>query len=128
MKAYTIHTVFHFGKHLNKSVLTVCKVDPSYISWCMINLEHFFISDDTLKDIISEESSFRLSNEANLVQEGKQIEWESQFEEPVENYDYHDPYEDYGRSGEEYGWYNGWSDDVINDAFDGDPEATWNVD
>lgn len=36
--------------------------------------------------------------------------------------------DDYGRSGEKYGWYNGWSDDVIDDAFDGDPEATWNVD
>ena len=37
-------------------------------------------------------------------------------------------WDDYGQSGEEYGWYNGYSDDVIDDAFDGDPEATWNVD
>lgn len=34
----------------------------------------------------------------------------------------------YGNSGEKYGWYNGYSDDVIDDAFDGCPEATWNVD
>ena len=31
-------------------------------------------------------------------------------------------------SGEKYGYYNGYSDDVIDDAFDGCPEATWNVD
>ena len=36
--------------------------------------------------------------------------------------------DDYGGSGEKYGWYNGFSDDAIDDAFDGDPEATWNVD
>lgn len=34
----------------------------------------------------------------------------------------------YGTSYEKYKGYNGWSDDVIDDAFDGDPEATWNVD
>jgi hypothetical protein len=39
-----------------------------------------------------------------------------------------DDYDNYGKSGEKYGWYNGWSDDVIDDAFEGDPENTWNVD
>lgn len=43
-------------------------------------------------------------------------------------YDDNNPWDDYGRSGEKYGWYNGYSDDVIDDAFDGIPEATWNVD
>ena len=36
--------------------------------------------------------------------------------------------DNYGKSGEHYGWYNGYSDDAIDDAFDGDPMATWNVD
>ena len=36
-------------------------------------------------------------------------------------------YEERG-SYEEYGGYNDWNDKTINDAFDGDPEATWNVD
>lgn len=29
---------------------------------------------------------------------------------------------------EKYGDYNGWSDDLIDDVFGGEPEATWNVD
>ena len=33
-----------------------------------------------------------------------------------------------GRSYEEYGGYNGYDDDTIDDAFDGYLEATWNVD
>jgi hypothetical protein len=44
------------------------------------------------------------------------------------SFDYKDPWNDYGKSYDEYGGYNGWSDDVIDDVFDGDPEATWNVD
>jgi hypothetical protein len=43
----------------------------------------------------------------------------------VDSSNYHD---DYGNSYEKYGGYNGWSDDVIDDAFEGDPENTWNVD
>lgn len=37
-------------------------------------------------------------------------------------------YNDYGSSYEEFGGYNGYSDDVINDAFEGDPSLTWNID
>ena len=36
--------------------------------------------------------------------------------------------DDYGKSYKKYNGYNGWSDDVIDDAFGGIPEATWNVD
>lgn len=42
--------------------------------------------------------------------------------------DDYDAMDEYGSSGEKYGWYNGYSDDVIDDAFEGDPENTWNVD
>lgn len=36
--------------------------------------------------------------------------------------------ENYERHYDEYGGYNGYDDETINDAFEGDPEATWNVD
>lgn len=34
--------------------------------------------------------------------------------------------EDWGRS--KYGEYNGWDDNTIDEAFDGNPELTWNID
>ena len=47
------------------------------------------------------------------------------------NYDYHDYSTDdddaYG-SCSKYGGYNGYDDFTINEAFDGDPDATWNID
>lgn len=46
---------------------------------------------------------------------------------------YYDEFDDYGSHYGEYaGTYAqdvaGYSDDVINDAFDGEPEAYWNID
>ena len=55
------------------------------------------------------------------------IEMRSQID-PYRRYDQEDDDDEYGSSYEEYNGYNGWDDDTINDAFEGDPEATWNVD
>jgi hypothetical protein len=30
--------------------------------------------------------------------------------------------------GSKYGEYNGWDDNTIDEAFDGNPELTWNID
>lgn len=44
-----------------------------------------------------------------------------------DDYDYsRDDYDDGPYS--KYGGYNGWDDDTIDEAFDGNPELTWNVD
>ena len=68
------------------------------------------------------------SNSEVTGEEGVEQEDDEEFEE-WEDLDRADnDLDDYGRSGEKYGWYNGWSDDAIDDAFEGDPEATWNVD
>ena len=44
--------------------------------------------------------------------------------------DYDDSYDSYedGSSYSKYGGYNGYDDDTIDSAFEGIPEATWNVD
>ena len=66
-------------------------------------------------------------NEA-LINEAE-IEEEDIDEEEDMNWDEgNDDMDDYGSSTEKYGGYNGYSDDVIDDAFEGDPENTWNVD
>lgn len=43
-------------------------------------------------------------------------------------YDEEDYYEEYEHSYEKYGGYNGYDDETIDSAFEGDPEATWNID
>ena len=74
----------------------------------------------------------QMFEQADMSQE-EDVPFDLEDENEEEDYeDYCEPEDDsladYGRSGEKYGWYNGFSDDVIDDAFEGDPEATWNVD
>ena len=66
MKNYNIDTIFRFGKHVNKKLLEVCQMDSSYISWCIVNLDDFFISKDNLEIIANRVLGFNLSTEANL--------------------------------------------------------------
>jgi len=58
------------------------------------------------------------------------VKQDDEYEEDKDYQDYDDynDHDDYGNDYEKYGGYNGWSDDVIDDAFEGDPENTWNVD
>lgn len=109
--------------------------------------------EDAIMDELQEEALVRQEAEEQINEQIYEEEFEMQIaerqpfdqpdssdsSEPSDNfcrrhsyddyfYDDYNPWDDYGRSGEKYGWYNGYSDDVIDDAFDGIPEATWNVD
>ena len=80
-----------------------------------------------IKDIFKTNSFFNaVETEAKVANE---TDGDNNDFKYVENdYDYPDPYENYGASTEKYGGYNGYSDDVIDDAFEGDPSLTWNID
>ena len=45
-----------------------------------------------------------------------------------DNYYYDNYYDDYDNGYSKYGGYNGYDDQTIDDAFEGDPSLTWNVD
>ena len=124
MKLYNINDRFSFGKHTGKTILEVIGEDIGYINWCLINLDHFIISDDSIDEIKKCVPEFKLSDLAEQVRLQKMNKIETETEADLDDFDD----DDYGSSGEKYGWYNGWSDDAIDDAFEGDPMNTWNVD
>ena len=39
-------TVFNFGKYKGRTVESVILEDPSYINWCMENVEKFSMNED----------------------------------------------------------------------------------
>lgn len=49
-------------------------------------------------------------------------------DDDIDPYDYDDDDYDDREHYSKYNGYNGWSDEAIDEAFEGDPEATWNVD
>ena len=42
----TLNTVFNFGKHKGNTVESVIVDDPSYINWCLENVDKFSLDED----------------------------------------------------------------------------------
>lgn len=54
MKRYERGTVLKFGKHSGESIENVLKTTPSYINWCITNLDHFYIDDEDYEEFSGE--------------------------------------------------------------------------
>lgn len=67
MKIYQLESQFTFGKFSGKKMSDVLVEQPSYISWCLINLDHFLIWSDTLSQILVACPNFKLSIEAQAA-------------------------------------------------------------
>ncbi len=53
MNFYNLNSKLNFGKHKGKDLFTVIKTDEEYVNWCLINIDTFLISDQTLSELIS---------------------------------------------------------------------------
>jgi hypothetical protein len=63
MYYYNLSTKFGFGKHKGKTLMEVYKSNPSYIDWCLREINTFRILRDTLNKLI-EENDYNFSNES----------------------------------------------------------------
>jgi hypothetical protein len=130
MKFYTLDTEFTFGKYEGKTVKEIIEIQPTYLDWCAINLDHFYISDEIIEEIKVIKPDFIITEEGKQKLAEKYSNWESE-----KRQDDYDDFDDYDRR-ESYGQYagsyaqdvEGLSDDFINDVLDGDPDAYWNID
>lgn len=123
MKFYTLDTEFTFGKYEGKTVKEVLELQPNYLDWCAINLDHFYISDEIITEIKEIKPDFTISEEGKQKLADKYSTWENEQEQ-----DDYDAYDDYSPSYEKYGGAYGYDDDTIDNAFEGDPENYWNID
>lgn len=137
----------------SKEKIEIAEGDPQYIEWCIKNIERFYVDIEDMIELqeldvykfIGIEVSPRDFPEGVYDYKHKMKNLKSSFfkkildinEKKVKNYDIEVDKDrnregsnltNYGSSHEKYNGYNGWSDDVIDDAFEGDPENTWNVD
>lgn len=156
-KIYNKDSKLDFGMYKGYDLGIVYVFDPSYIDWCINKIEGFHISDlNELREygIINEKLDWhiRLIGEPGLI---AGIDAFDTFEALIKNikpgdikYEFSketidkneenansskyqkrkaDNHED-GHGYEKYGGYNGYDDDTIDNAFEGDPMNTWNVD
>lgn len=123
MKFYTLDTEFTFGKFEGKTVREVLELQPTYLDWCAINLDHFYITEETITEIKEIKPDFTITEEGKQKLEDKYSSWENEQQQ-----DDYDDYDDYSSSYEKYGGAYGYDDDTIDSAFEGDPENYWNID
>ena len=131
MNRSTFHKLddeFKFGKYQGSTFRKVLQSDPGYIRWCLENLTHFKLSSDLIDIIRSEFPTFSGNN---LLEEHRYFEPDI-YEEEDDYYDRDSGYYEEQHYEEFAGTYvqdeMGWSDEMIYDALDGDPDAYWNID
>ncbi len=107
MKYYNLETVFSFGKYNGISLTQVLQIDPTYLNWCLSNLDHFYIAEEDQLIIESNCKEFTINEE--------KMSFESEDFDCVSNYDF-DSHEDF----------TDWSD--YNDNLDMDQQSVefWN--
>ena len=127
MKTYTQNSLIKFGKYNGSILEDVAKSDSDYINWCIVTLDHFYITEETV-EILKSNSGFKISEEANHALEQKRSEIFDDSESNDYDYDNYErrTYDDYNGSYAQDQM--GWSDQDINDLFGGDADAYWNID
>jgi hypothetical protein len=90
MKFYSLDTEFTFGKFQGKTMTDILNEDLSYLDWCLINLDHFCISSETLDSIRRIKPNFSLSETAENKRLEKIQTWESEQKTEDEYYDFED--------------------------------------
>lgn len=75
MKNYMPNSVLTFGKYQGKMISEVAASNHGCIDWCLIHLDHFYISQNTLDSLLEAHSDFSLSSEALIERKEKELRY-----------------------------------------------------
>jgi hypothetical protein len=132
MYTYNLDSVVDFGKYEGCKLKEILAKDPSYIEWCICNLDYFLITNEDVTSIIEAFPSFSLTEFAKEILSEKQIEFENEGDNNEDQYyssdDYYEPetYDNYcGSYAQDV---ERLSDNFIDDVLEGDPDLYWNID
>jgi hypothetical protein len=115
MKFYNLETEFTFGKFEGKTIKQIIDVQPLYIDWCAINLDHFYISESVIDEIKTIKPDFDLSLEGKQKLLEKYSTWENEEDDYDDRPDYYEAFDSY--------------EDWLEEEFGDDAEtAYWNTD
>lgn len=130
MRFYTLDTEFTFGKYKGKTVKEILELQPNYLDWCAINLDHFYISEEIIAEIKVIKPDFTIAEEGKQKLADKYSTWENeQQQDDYDDYDDYDRRKSYGKYAGSYAQdVVGLSDEFIDEVLDGDPDAYWNID
>ena len=129
---YSLEDEFKFGKYQGLTLHEVIESYPGYLVWCLENLSHLQMSSDLIEDIRDNYPHFAGNDLLNQHELYDSDYYEDEEEYYGRNYDRYDDYYEEEHYEEYAGTYvqdvMGWSDEMIEDVLDGDPDAYWNID
>jgi hypothetical protein len=64
MTEYKPNTQLKFGMYKGSTIENISRFNYNYISWCIANLDHFYISEETIEILESKIKGFRLKEDA----------------------------------------------------------------
>ena len=123
IKIYSLNSIIKFGKFKGMTLDAILNVEPDYIKWCILHLDHFCILEEILNILPEKNSTFVSDDNFIEINKVKTIEYKNQCkfdntEKPS-----------FGKYNGTYAQdYEGLSDDFIDDALDGFADAYWNID
>lgn len=117
MKHYNLDSEFTFGKYKGKKVIEVIEIDYTYLTWCIKNLDHFYLKKEVISEINQIIPSFTLTEDQIAILENRYRKWESNNEQKSKG-----KIESTGP--EAYG-YKSWSEMAFKESFEGDCDS-WN--
>ena len=133
-KVYGLNSLLEFGKYKYERLGDIIDRDISYIIWALNNVDIFALDEKAMSFLIQSPYSqcdmnrvdsrrlMSLINEKILRINESPIRRNTYFA----NIDDKPTYEKYGGSYAQD--YEGLSDQIIDDVFEGDPDAYWNID
>ncbi len=84
---YYSNSALHFGKYKGETLMDIVDTNPRYIGWCILNLDHFYISDETIQELEMCNDKFILL-EDEVDELNKKFEYLQEDEEVLDEYDY----------------------------------------
>lgn len=119
----------------------LCNIDRAKLKRFAIQLMTYIIkdsSDEGLEEYFggeiyrfqfNEDNQIEMHDEWQEIQEQSRLEYERQLESDDDDEYHNDRYDEFGNYRGSYAQdVMGYSDDYIDDVFDGDPDAYWNID
>ena len=71
---YNLNTKFTFGMYRGKSVKEVIEMNPTYLNWCTLNLNLFYMTDEAIEEIVNIDSGL-LSHNSREILHDKFLHW-----------------------------------------------------
>lgn len=122
VKEYTVNSIIKFGRFKGKTLSEIVSIQADYIEWCIVNLDHFYISEETVNDLVEINIEFTISDEMRDILDEKS-------KKVYRRDDSCDERPTYGKYAGSYAQdYEGLSDNFIDDVLDGFEDAYWNID